>query len=226
MKTLNLIIGTQAFRASIAVVALVGGAQMASADFIPYSPSGSINPTTYSFTATDTGSIKAYFAGSSAADNDGLAMIVGNPVGYNLSSLNFVLFNNNPASAIGQSTSLGHVTAGDTLTFVLYNQATGNYFFSNPALNSDKDNHIYSTAYTAAAGIPIPNGTYVAFEDLLNPGTDNDYNDESFVFKNVTRTPGAATTVVPEPTTIVAGALLLLPLGVSTLRILRNRKAQ
>jgi hypothetical protein len=33
-------------------------------------------------------------------------------------------------------------------------------------------------------------------------------------------------TSVPEPSTIVAGALLLLPLGVSTLRILRRNKAE
>ena len=33
-------------------------------------------------------------------------------------------------------------------------------------------------------------------------------------------------TVVPEPTTIVAGALLLLPFGVSTLRIFRRRNSQ
>jgi hypothetical protein len=31
---------------------------------------------------------------------------------------------------------------------------------------------------------------------------------------------------VPEPSTILAGALLLLPLGVSTLRILRRHKAE
>jgi hypothetical protein len=33
-------------------------------------------------------------------------------------------------------------------------------------------------------------------------------------------------TAVPEPSTVVAGALLLLPFGVSTLRILRKNKAQ
>jgi hypothetical protein len=32
-----------------------------------------------------------------------------------------------------------------------------------------------------------------------------------------------ALTAVPEPTTLIAGALLLLPLGVSTVRILRRR---
>ena len=31
-------------------------------------------------------------------------------------------------------------------------------------------------------------------------------------------------TVVPEPTTMIAGALLLLPFGASTLRRMRNRK--
>jgi hypothetical protein len=30
--------------------------------------------------------------------------------------------------------------------------------------------------------------------------------------------------VVPEPTTVLAGALLLLPLGASTLRILRRNR--
>jgi|GEM_PF-3872815 len=40
-----------------------------------------------------------------------------------------------------------------------------------------------------------------------------------------TKTP-AATSAVPEPSTIVAGALLLLPLGVSVTRILRRNKIQ
>jgi hypothetical protein len=34
----------------------------------------------------------------------------------------------------------------------------------------------------------------------------------------------AALVPVPEPTTIIAGALLLLPLGASTLRILRRNR--
>lgn len=46
---------------------------------------------------------------------------------------------------------------------------------------------------------------------------------------NPTVTGGAAITdvgpVVPEPTTMIAGALLLLPFGASTLRILRKRTA-
>ena len=38
-------------------------------------------------------------------------------------------------------------------------------------------------------------------------------------------TPKTPASVVPEPTTIIAGALLLLPFGVSTIRILRRNKA-
>ncbi|MEJ0090100.1 MAG: hypothetical protein WDM80_10195 [Limisphaerales bacterium] len=34
---------------------------------------------------------------------------------------------------------------------------------------------------------------------------------------------GGISALVPEPTTIIAGALLLLPVGVSTIRILRQR---
>ena len=34
----------------------------------------------------------------------------------------------------------------------------------------------------------------------------------------------APVTPVPEPTTLIAGALLLLPFGASTLRILRKRQ--
>ncbi len=37
-------------------------------------------------------------------------------------------------------------------------------------------------------------------------------------------TPRSITALVPEPTTMIAGALLLLPFGVSALRIMRQNK--
>jgi hypothetical protein len=43
----------------------------------------------------------------------------------------------------------------------------------------------------------------------------------AFEFDNVAYNP----TPVPEPTTMIAGALLLLPFGASTLRVLRRRTA-
>ena len=67
-----------------------------------------------------------------------------------------------------------NVHAGDTLIFEDYitsniggAPATGLTWYSNPALNSDGDNNVYSTSATAGqvyAGSPA--GTYVAFEDL------------------------------------------------------------
>jgi hypothetical protein len=63
-------------------------------------------------------------------------------------------------------------------------------------------------------------GTYVAFEDLPFPDSDFNYFDETYVFTDI-----AVTSTVPEPTTMLAGALLLLPFGANTLRILRKNRA-
>ena len=51
----------------------------------------------------------------------------------------------------------------------------------------------------------------IGFED----GTDMDFNDLVVEVSCVTP--------VPEPTTMIAGALLLLPFGASTLRMLRKK---
>ena len=61
-------------------------------------------------------------------------------------------------------------------------------------------------------------GDYViAFEDMsVLDGSDKDYND--FVVQVSGVVP------VPETTTVIAGMLLLLPLGASTLRILRQNR--
>ena len=50
--------------------------------------------------------------------------------------------------------------------------------------------------------------------------TNRIYSDPAFYFSAASFT----TTAVPEPTTMVAGALLLLPFGFSAVRNLRNRK--
>ena len=47
-------------------LALAGATGAAQAGTIPYPNSGVPNPTTYTFTAANTGPITAYFAGSSA----------------------------------------------------------------------------------------------------------------------------------------------------------------
>lgn len=222
MKTSNSIIRGLAFKTGVALIALAGTAQMAKADIIndiPYPNIGTLNATTYSFSANG-GDVIAYFAGASADDHDVLTLFV-NGVSYSGTPSNL----DNKSSAFGAYSDFGTFALNTTLVFVLTDISSGNIYYSDPTMNTDKLNHIYSTSYDAAGtpslGAGIPSGTYVAFEDLLNGG-DKDYNDLQFVFQNVSLNP--PTVSVPEPTTVVAGALLLLPFGVSTLRILRNRK--
>src|SRR5690242_4627405 len=78
---------------------------------IVYPNSGTENLQTYSFTAASTGDLVAYFAGSGAAFENQLGLLV-NGVSTGLVGLN------NHTSAIGQSFNLGRVEAGDVLTFV------------------------------------------------------------------------------------------------------------
>jgi len=62
--------------------------------------------------------------------------------------------------------------------------------------------------------------TLTLYSQFGNPPTSLDSNDG---FEEWAANLG--TSPIPEPTTMIAGALLLLPFGASTLRVLRNRKA-
>ena len=55
------------------------------------------------------------------------------------------------------------------------------------------------TAYAGGTpnGAAIPAGTYVGMEDLNKSTADFNYNDDSFVFTNV------SSTVTPEPTSLL-----------------------
>jgi hypothetical protein len=107
--------------------------------------------------------------------------------------------------------------------FLFLDVANGNNAYSDPTLNNlggvDRMVTFAVNGYLAIAGdsssyTAFSYGTHyvIAFED----GTDNDYNDLVVEVSGVTP--------VPETTTVLAGALLLLPLGVSTLRILRKNR--
>ena len=188
----------------------------ARADAIPYPNVGTPNPITYTFTATTTGDIIAYFAGSTASYDNELGMLV-NGVSTGVIGLD------NQTSALGLSLDLGHANAGDVLTFVLQNNTLGKDVYSDPSLNGaydtsgvDGHNHVYSTAYTANPPIDsIPNGTYVAFEDLPFPGSDFNYHDETFVFTDVTTTMNG----VPDSGSTVA----MLGLGLAGIGLLGLR---
>ncbi len=200
--------------ASAALVAMLSSAAVAGP--VPYPHTGTPNPVIYSFTAANTGEIDAYFAGSGASFDETVGLLV-NGVSTGITGLD------DHTSSIGDEIDLGSVMAGDVLTFFDNVSSTGDTFYSNPALNSDGGNHVYSTSVTAGqvyAGSPA--GTYVGFEDLSFPGSDYNYHDDTFVFTNTaTMTSGG----VPEP---ASWALMLIGFaGIGgAIRSARLRNAQ
>src|SRR3569832_34309 len=149
---------TKGLTALAAATVFTLSASVASAAIV-YPNIGTENLQTYSFTAASTADLVAYFAGSGAAFENELGLLV-NGVSTGLVGLN------NHTSSLGQSFNLGHVEAGDVLTFVDYVTGYASWY-SDPSLNSGNGNHIYSR--TAAAGEAFtgsPSGTYVGFEDL------------------------------------------------------------
>jgi len=106
------------------------------------------------------------------------------------------LFDNQTTGA-GASADFGSVHAGDTLEFELLNVSLGDLVFSSVAADSaDGDNHAYSVAWGGGTlnGALIPAGTYIGMEDEPASFSDFNYNDDSFVFTDVSSTP-----TIPEP---------------------------
>jgi hypothetical protein len=209
---------------AIALFVLASAIQVAKSAIIPYPNVGTENPVTYTFTATATGDVMGYFAAPSGAAYTEDVGLLDNGVltsgGYGL---------NNHGSYAGEDFNFGNVTAGDTLVFVLQVLIPPNGdVYSDPSMNAPFDgtptghNHIYSVAYDASSDLldpSVPSGTYVAFEDeAASLPPDWNYADDTFVFTDT------SVTAVPEATTMIAGALLLLPFGLSTLRILRKSR--
>ncbi len=174
---------------------------------IVYPNSGSENLQTYGFTADSTGDLIAYFAGSGAALENQIGLLV------NGASTGVVGLNNH-TSTIGQSFNLGHVTAGDALTFVDFVTGYATWY-SDPSLNGGNGNHVYSRAASAGQAFTgSPAGTYVAFEDLIFPNSDFNYFDHAFVY---------SIAAVPEPSTWAMMILGFAGVGYMTYR--RNRQA-
>ena len=181
---------------------LAAGSAPLFADNIPYANVGQLAPD-QNFTAAASGSVTAYFYSSDAGDEDKIILWDKTSGVMTAPSLD------NHSAAVGSSVSLS-VTAGDSLVFIIDNISTGQYFSSvdyfgvaSPAnYNDDGYNHAYSTPYSGGVS-GIPAGTYVGMEDLgvtgLKPltGSDLDYNDDNFIFTNVTASP------TPEPSSIV-----------------------
>ncbi len=203
---------------------LVGLTPAKAASVIPYPNVGTVNPASYTFTATSTGDIVGYFYSFSAADTDEIAMSLDG--GATITSAGYGLVNQTSTPGV-TSFNFGEVTAGQTLTFILYNENTGSYISSNASSNADSDQHVYSQPYLTGqtySVAEIPDGTFVAFEDLLaSQNSDFDYNDDAFVFTDLSIETGTQSTT-PLPATLPLFASGLGALGLLGWR--RKRKAQ
>ncbi len=182
---------------SLAVLAslLSAGSLVASAGPIPYSNPGTIAPT-IPITATVTGDVTGYFFTASAADNDSVRMV---DLTTNTTSNWFFP---NHATAIGATADFGSVNSGDQLAFQLINWSTNQLFSSTPSQSVDNTNHAYTTSFGGGTfyGFTFPPGTFVGMEDLPKGGSDFDYNDDSFVFTNVSSIQNSP---IPEPNTLM-----------------------
>jgi hypothetical protein len=174
------------------VTALVGTGAQAQ---IPYPTPGVENPVTYSFTASTTGDIVAYqYATSSAGFDEQLGMLV-NGVDTGINGLD------DHNSSEGDELDFGTVQAGSVLTLYINVVGEPGPYYSNPSLNGDGVNHVYSALFAGGlpnegGSVPIPAGVYVGFEDM-SPVYDGssgfDYQDTQVVFTDVTMN------TIPEP---------------------------
>ncbi len=206
-----------------------------------YAKVGSYNAQTYSFNAQATGDIVAYFTGASAAYDSQISVMV-NGVSTGIFGLN------NHSSSIGQSIDFGSVKAGDKLVFVLRVLGSSQQLYSDATMNGGYDfasstltgaNHIFSTFYngTNPTLSGVPSGTSIQFEDMKLGHSDYDYNDETFVFTNVSAAvkgqptppgtpPGPPGPPTPSPGVPEPEAWLLMLVGFGALGgVLRRRGA-
>jgi hypothetical protein len=165
---------------------------------LPYADSGVENTAEYTFTATTTGDIVAYFVGKGGA-------VYNNTVSMSVNGVSTGTYGlPNQSSSYGQSFILGSANAGDTIVFSINVLDTGENWYSAKSQNTDAGNHVYSSAFSGEEAL-IPSGVYVAFEDLTKGVSDFNYLDEQLVVTNITSAPAVP---VPAAAWLLGSGLL------------------
>jgi hypothetical protein len=172
-----------------ASAAIVCGAASAHAESWDYADAGTLNPAAYSFTATLSGMLTAYFMPSTGAYRSALgAKVNGTIIGSGVlpmgSTDNFSYFD------------FGQVSAGDSIEFFIDvsdrdSGATLGRYFSTASDNADGLQHIWAAQhpdqwYLGPRG--VPEGTFIGFEDTTTGDGRGDlnYRDYTFVVPNLT----------------------------------------
>jgi hypothetical protein len=129
---------------------------------------------------------------------------------------NLIVSSASPSSDTLNTLSLNNFT-GVSAVNVGYNTASANITSINGSLNvsgvlSFNFNGLAATTVPASATIVVD----TAYHGPVGTGFANIIDGSS---------PAAAVLVVPETTTMMAGAMLLLPFGFSTIRVLRSKSA-
>lgn len=144
-----------------------------------------------------------------------------------------------PMSTQGTSITSGgwNVSGASTITLTALGTANPQYLIIGPDANSNFTSGVNDPGYSNANGsINNPNhlgphNPFILGQETFQfnlagtgPFSEGSITNFSFRFGTSDDYANGTPTPVPEPSTVVAAALLLLPFGISTVRILRKRK--